>query len=62
MMAADVSSGKERTFAIDLGKLTGLWKNTKRATRGIRELTLTKNGDAYELNAFGAEANALILG
>ena len=56
MMAADVSSGGERTASVDLGELTGLWKNTKRATRVIRELTLTKNGDAYELNAFGAGA------
>jgi hypothetical protein len=56
MMAADVSSGGERTASVDLGELTGLWKNTNRATRVTRELTLTKNGDVYELNAFGAGA------
>ncbi len=54
MMAADVSSGRDRTASLDLGELSGLWKNTQRATRVIRELTLTKNADAYELNAFGA--------
>jgi hypothetical protein len=56
MMAADFSSGGDRTALVDLGELTGLWKNTKRATRVVRELTLTKNGDAYELNAVGAGA------
>jgi hypothetical protein len=56
MMAADVSSGGERTATVDLGELTGLWKNTNRATRVIRELTLTKNGEVYELQAFGADA------
>jgi hypothetical protein len=56
MMAADVSSGGERTASVDLAELTGLWKNTKRDTRIIRELTLTQNGDAHELNAFGAGA------
>lgn len=56
MMAADISSGGERTASVDLAELTGLWKNTNRATRVIRELTLTKNGDVYELRAFGAGA------
>jgi hypothetical protein len=56
MMAADVSSRDERTASVDLEELTGLWKNTKRASQVIRELTLTKNGDAYELNAFGVGA------
>ncbi len=56
MMAADVSKGAGRPAPVDLGDLTGLWKNTKRATRVIRALTLTKNRDAYELNAFGAGA------
>ncbi len=54
MMAPGVSILGEHTAAVDLGKLTGLWKNTNRATRGICELTFTKNGDAYELNALGA--------
>jgi hypothetical protein len=56
MMAADVSSGSQQRASVDLLELTGLWKNTNRATRVIRELTLTKKGDAYELNAFGAGA------
>jgi hypothetical protein len=56
MMAADVSRGAERPAPVDLGELTGLWKNTKRNTRVIRALTLTKVGDAFELNAFGAGA------
>ena len=56
MMAADVPKGGERAASVDLGELTGSWRNTNRATRVIRELTLTKSGDAYELNAFGAGA------
>jgi len=56
MMAADLSSGDEHTATVDSRELTGLWKNTNRSTRVIRELTLTKRGDAYELNAFGAGA------
>jgi hypothetical protein len=56
MMAADVSNGGGSTALVDLGEVTGVWKNTKRATRVIRELTLTQNGDTYELNAFGAGA------
>jgi hypothetical protein len=56
MMAADVRSTGQRDNSVDLVELTGLWKNTKRTTRVIRELTLAKNGEAYELHAFGAGA------
>jgi hypothetical protein len=56
MMAADVSSGCRCAAAIESEDLTGLWKNTRRATRVIREFTLMKVRDAYELNAFGAGA------
>jgi hypothetical protein len=31
-----------------------LWKNTKGATRVIRELTLAKDGNSYVLHAYGA--------
>jgi hypothetical protein len=56
MMADEVSSGGERTSSVDLRELTGLWRNTKRDTRVIRELILRKSDDGYELNAFGAGA------
>jgi hypothetical protein len=56
MMAADVSSGGDCTPSVDMEELIGLWKNTNHATRVIRELILTKNGDSYELRAFGAAA------
>ncbi len=56
ILAADVPSRSGRIAPVDLGELTGCWKNTKRATRVIRELSLTKNGDAFELTARGAGA------
>ena len=56
MMAADRASGVDHAASIDSGDLVGFWKNTNRMTRVIRELSLAKSGDSYELNAFGAGA------
>jgi hypothetical protein len=41
---------------VDLRELTGLWKNTRRATRAIRELRLRQEGGCYLLHAAGAGA------
>jgi hypothetical protein len=55
MMAADIPRGNA-VGSIDLGELTGLWKNTKRTTRAIREFRLRQEGDRFLLHAEGAGA------
>jgi hypothetical protein len=53
MMAADLSNSGKRAGSVDLEELTGLWKNTHRATRVIRELNLIRSGEAFQVHAFG---------
>jgi hypothetical protein len=54
-MLADIPR-RDPNGAVSLGELTGLWKNTKRATRVIRELRLLQEGGRYLLHAAGAGA------
>ncbi|MSR59737.1 MAG: hypothetical protein EXS05_19195 [Planctomycetaceae bacterium] len=54
MMSADISRQRGTRHSIDLGELTGLWKNTKRSTGVIRELELSQKGDGFVLRATGA--------
>jgi hypothetical protein len=56
MMLADIPR-RAPEGVVDLDELTGLWKNTKRATRVIRELQLLhEGGGRYVVHAAGAGA------
>lgn len=50
----------QATRSLNSDKLTGHWVNTNRETKGIAELVIEKDGDQFNINIVGVEADGRI--